>query len=210
MAIWYLPWITGGDGGRTRTSRSPYPVLVENIGASELTSHRYLPLLLQINIILFLLACSFINNLGKTYIKKSVFLVVEPLKFYPSYTNGLVVHAVFIEKRCFFCLVVEGGGVYPLYTLSSQTTKKTHFFLCVSSLISQTISNLHCSYNFITAMDYSHCYTTRIDYYIQIPFSTTTDPLKFIVLLSTFLPSWLALITSSVNAPLNYSFISTH
>ena len=136
MAIWYLPWITGGDGGRTRTSRSPYPVLVENIGASELTSHRYLPLLLQINIILFLLACSFINNLGKTYIKKSVFLVVEPLKFYPSYTNGLVVHAVFIEKRCFFCLVVEGGGFTLSTPLVVRPLKKKLFFMCVFPYLS--------------------------------------------------------------------------
>ena len=27
--------------------------------------------------------------------KKSVFLVVGPLRFYPPYTNGLVVHATF-------------------------------------------------------------------------------------------------------------------
>ena len=32
--------------------------------------------------------------IGKTH-KKSVFLVVKPLRFYPPYTNGLVVHATF-------------------------------------------------------------------------------------------------------------------
>ena len=38
----------------------------------------------------------------------------------------------FIEKKCFFCLVV--GGVTPTYTLSGRTDKK-NFFSCVSSLI---------------------------------------------------------------------------
>ena len=40
----------------------------------------------------------------------------------------------FIEKKVVFCLVV--GGVTPLPPLSGPTTKKKHFFLCVSSLIS--------------------------------------------------------------------------
>ena len=35
------------------------------------------------------------------------------------------------RKKVFFCLVVR--GVYPPYTLSGPTTKKT-LFLCVSSL----------------------------------------------------------------------------
>ena len=33
--------------------------------------------------------------LGKTHIKKSVFLVFGPLRFYPPYTNGLVAHVTF-------------------------------------------------------------------------------------------------------------------
>jgi len=36
-----------------------------------------------------------ILELGKTHIKKVVLLVVGPLRFYPPYTNGLVVHATF-------------------------------------------------------------------------------------------------------------------
>ena len=36
--------------------------------------------------------------LGKTHIKKSDFLVVRPLRFYPPYINGLVVHAIFFYK----------------------------------------------------------------------------------------------------------------
>ena len=75
--------------------------------------------------------------------------MVGPLRFYPPYTNGLGVHATFLllsnfanfffffqifglkqpdfrEKKCFFCLVVR--GVYPPYTLSGPTTKKTLYF----------------------------------------------------------------------------------
>ena len=91
--------------------------------------------------------------------------MVGPLRFYPPYTNGLMVHDTFFfclimawnglwqfffffpifglkqpdfrEKKVFFCLVVR--GVYPPYTLSGTTTKKT-FFLCVSSLISMVYS----------------------------------------------------------------------
>ena len=36
----------------------------------------------------------FTNKGRKT--KKIVFLVVGPLRFYPAYTNGLVVHAIFL------------------------------------------------------------------------------------------------------------------
>jgi len=43
-----------------------------------------------------------ILELGKTHIKKVVLLVVGPLRFYPPYTNGLVVHATFF----FFFLVL--------------------------------------------------------------------------------------------------------
>ena len=39
---------------------------------------------------------------GKTHIKSVFFLVVGSLRFYPPYTNGLVVHATFIEKKWFF------------------------------------------------------------------------------------------------------------
>ena len=35
-------------------------------------------------------------TLGKTHIKKVFFLEVGPLRFYPPYTNGLVVHATFL------------------------------------------------------------------------------------------------------------------
>ena len=38
----------------------------------------------------------------------------------------------FIDKKVVFCLVV--GGVTPPAPLSGPTTKKTTFFLCVSSL----------------------------------------------------------------------------
>ena len=55
-------------------------------------------------------------HLGKTHIKKVVILMVRPLRFYPPYTKGLVVHS---------------RGVYPPYTLSGPTTKKNTFFICV-------------------------------------------------------------------------------
>ena len=54
--------------------------------------------------------------------------MVGPLRFYPPYTNGLVVHANFREKVD-FCFVVR--GVYPPYTLSGPTTKKTLFCVCL-------------------------------------------------------------------------------
>ena len=96
---------------------------------------------------------------GKTHIKKVFFFVVGPLRFYPPYTYGLEVHAIFFffvlyviawngfwqfylflpnfwadfrEKKVFLCWVVR--GVYPPYTPSGPTTKKKHFLLCVSSL----------------------------------------------------------------------------
>ena len=55
------------------------------------------------------LLCQNLAFLRKDTNKKVFFLVVGPLRFYPPYTNGLVVR-----------------GVYPPYAL---------FFLCVSSLI---------------------------------------------------------------------------
>ena len=92
--------------------------------------------------------------------KKVCFLVVRPLRFYPPYTNCLVVHGTFFcvcynslkriltilsflpnfwaktvgfyRNKVFFCLVVR--GVYPAYTLCGPITKK-HTFLCLSSLI---------------------------------------------------------------------------
>ena len=42
--------------------------------------------------------------LGKTHIKKVFFLVVGPLRFYPPYTNGLVVHDTFFYF--FFSLIM--------------------------------------------------------------------------------------------------------
>ena len=82
-------------------------------------------------------------------------LVVGPLRFYPSYTNGVVLHATFFSF--FFSLIIawigiwqfffffpifvlkqpdfrekkffllSGQGVYPPYTLSGPTTKKNIF-----------------------------------------------------------------------------------
>ena len=92
--------------------------------------------------------------------KKCIFLVVGPLRFYPPYTNGLVVQATFFSffffqsynslKRILtiflflsnFCAKTAGfqrkivvfclvvRGVYPPYTLSGPTTQKKHF-MCV-------------------------------------------------------------------------------
>ena len=43
-----IPLIIGGEDGRTRTIKSPNPDFVENLGASELTSHLYLPMMRNI------------------------------------------------------------------------------------------------------------------------------------------------------------------
>ena len=122
------------------------------------------PLLNRSNI--SILAKSVRSEKKKTYVvdtegvredthKKSVFLVVGPLRFYPPYTNGLVVHANFF-CFCFFSLIIAGfcqlflflpnfwaktagvfclvvRGVYPPYTLCGPTTKKSHFFMCFFS-----------------------------------------------------------------------------
>ena len=74
---------------------------------------------------------------------KVVCLVVGPIRFYPPYTNGLVVHATFFyflvlnqpetDFNNFFFFVVfclVNRGVYPPYTLSGQTSKKTFFCMC--------------------------------------------------------------------------------
>ena len=53
--------------------------------------------------------------------QNNIFIMQLPGEFSP-----------FVEKKMVFCLVV--GGVTPLPPLSGPTTKKTHFFLCVSSL----------------------------------------------------------------------------
>ena len=61
--------------------------------------------------------------LGKTHIKKVFFLVVGPLRFYPPYTNGLVVHATFFP---FFCLIIAWcwpKKISPIFGL-----KKAIFF----------------------------------------------------------------------------------
>ena len=42
------PMMTGGLLGRMTTSRSPYLLSVENMGASVLTSHLYLPVLARL------------------------------------------------------------------------------------------------------------------------------------------------------------------
>ena len=80
--------------------------------------------------------------------KEVVFLVVGPLRFYPPFTNGFMVHATkqfspFIEKNVVFCLVV--GGVTPPYTLSGTTTKKnTLFYVCLP-----LVGKLILSYTFL-------------------------------------------------------------
>ena len=73
-------------------------------------------------------------TLRKTHISglaHKLFLVVEPLRFYPPYTNFWAKTAGFYKKKVVYCLVFR--GVYPPYTLGGPTTKKT-LFLCVSSL----------------------------------------------------------------------------
>ena len=50
--------------------------------------------------------------------------MVGPLRFYPPYTNGLVVHATF------FCLVV-GGLPLPTPLVVRPLKKNTFFYLCL-------------------------------------------------------------------------------
>ena len=55
--------------------------------------------------------------------KKSVFLVVEPLRVYPPYTNVLVVHATFFFN--FFSLIIAWNGFWhfffsPIFGLKMQ------------------------------------------------------------------------------------------
>ena len=94
--------------------------------------------------------------------KKKFFLVVGPLRFYPPYTNGLVVHATFFSF--FFSLIIAWNGFwqfflfFPVFGLKQPDFRekkwffawwsggftlptplvvrpiKKHFFLCVSSL----------------------------------------------------------------------------
>ena len=47
----------------------------------------------------------FISSIGKTHIKIEFFLVVGPLRFYPPYTNGLVVHVTFFLVLVFLILI---------------------------------------------------------------------------------------------------------
>ena len=55
-----------------------------------------------------------------------VVLMVGPLRFYPTYTNGLLVH----DFRDFFFLL-SGQGSLPPYTLSGLTTKKNIIYECL-------------------------------------------------------------------------------
>ena len=54
--------------------------------------------------------------IGKTH-KKSVFFVVVPLRFYPPYTNDLLVHATFfyvclpLNIQLIKCLVFSGAAI---------------------------------------------------------------------------------------------------
>ena len=67
---------------------------------------------------------------GKTHIKKTV-LVFGPLRFYPPYTNGLVVNAIVVRplKNTFFlCVSSPSGGeiltkkcCFPIFTLCEVT-----------------------------------------------------------------------------------------
>ena len=96
-----------------------------------------------------------------THKKKIVFSVVGPLRFYPPYINGLVVHATlfyffcliiawnnwqffffsnfwakkagFIEKKKWFFAWWSGGFTLPI-PLLVRPLQKTTYFLCVSSL----------------------------------------------------------------------------
>ena len=65
--------------------------------------------------------------------KKNVFfLVVEPQRFYPPYTNGLVVHAT--QKKLFLCaasLRKTGGHecpevIYYLHLVESKQNQNLH------------------------------------------------------------------------------------
>ena len=67
------------------------------------------------------------RTLGKTHIKKGFFLVVGPLRFYPPYTNGLVVHAGCQKKRFFFA---QWSGGFTLPTpLVVRPLKKPFFYV---------------------------------------------------------------------------------
>ena len=78
--------------------------------------------------------------------------MVGPLRVYPPYTNGLVIHAIFFKSynslkqifTIFFPTIfgpkkpdllkksgslLRGRVVYPPYTLRGPTTKKTTFFM---------------------------------------------------------------------------------
>ena len=113
--------------------------------------------------------------LGKTHIKKVFFLVVGSLMFYPSYTNGLVVDATFFfniiiarngflkfflflpnfwtktagfKKKKYFFALWSGGGGYPPYTVSSPTTKKTIFNMCLPLGIQINVPMFVCIVNY--------------------------------------------------------------
>ena len=60
--------------------------------------------------------------LGKTHINKVFFLVVEPLMFYPPYTNGLVSMPLFFS---FFFLVF----FFPIFGLKQPDFRKKSVFL---------------------------------------------------------------------------------
>ena len=61
--------------------------------------------------------------LGKTHIKKCVFLVVGPLSFYPPYTNGLVVHATSCPKLTL-------RHLFPVLLLSRSNMILNNYLSC--------------------------------------------------------------------------------
>ena len=71
--------------------------------------------------------------LGKTHIKRVFFLVVGPLRFYPPYTNGLVVHATFLIF--FFSLIIVWNGFwqffffFPIFGLKQPNFREKNVFL---------------------------------------------------------------------------------
>ena len=92
--------------------------------------------------------CEFIHaDQGKTHIKK-VFLVVGPLRFYPPYTNGLVVYAFLtifsfssqflgsriLEKKCFFA--EWSGG----FTLPTPLVVRPLKYVCLPQVSSKKLS----------------------------------------------------------------------
>ena len=71
--------------------------------------------------------------LGKTHIKKCFFLVVGPLRYYPPYTNGLVVHTTFF--LLFFSLIIVSNGFRQFFFLLQFWAKKGKFCFRTNELV---------------------------------------------------------------------------